>query len=308
MKLMLAVVTATVAAAVAAQTAAAEITTGLTGETLVAFETPVLVGSSEVTGTCNPTTVSTFSFHTAGVAVGPYPGTFDESGTFSIGPAPTFGLLSFESTFTIDGADATVSGTKTLAAGGAVFGFCGPLTVGGGISADDVEARANLDYTAQITTATGTSTDSGTSHVEYGDTRVRGLPGLQGFSFIETYVSTAFFTTPGRSTGGGQLQSGVTFGYVAIGDENGNGPKGTCNVVDDVSSTHVKCLDVTTYMQTGTHVTFTGNATVDGAPTTYRIDVDDVSEPNLGQDTFAIQTGSGYTAGGQVTSGNVQVH
>jgi hypothetical protein len=50
-----------------------------------------------------------------------------------------------------------------------------------------------------------------------------------------------------------------------------------------------------------------GNATINGVATTYRIDVDDVGEPGAGNDIFAIQTASGYAAGGTLLRGNVQV-
>ncbi len=59
--------------------------------------------------------------------------------------------------------------------------------------------------------------------------------------------------------------------------------------------------------QAGTHATFFGNATVNGVAT-YRIDVDDLAEPGAGRDTFKIQTANGYTVGGVLLRGNIQVH
>ncbi len=41
---------------------------------------------------------------------------------------------------------------------------------------------------------------------------------------------------------------------------------------------------------------------------TYRIDVDDLAEPGAGRDTFKIQTANGYTVGGVLLRGNIQVH
>jgi hypothetical protein len=55
------------------------------------------------------------------------------------------------------------------------------------------------------------------------------------------------------------------------------------------------------------HERFTGQAIVDGVGTTFQIDVDDLDDPGAGQDTFKIQTGSGYTAEGVLTAGNIQV-
>ena len=63
-----------------------------------------------------------------------------------------------------------------------------------------------------------------------------------------------------------------------------------------------------TRSQWPTHATFFGNATVDGAPTTYRIDVDDLSQPGAGGDSFKLQTGSGYTVGGVLVRGDIQIH
>jgi hypothetical protein len=36
--------------------------------------------------------------------------------------------------------------------------------------------------------------------------------------------------------------------------------------------------------------------------------VDDLGEPGNGKDDFTITTGTGYTAGGVLTAGNIQVH
>jgi hypothetical protein len=46
---------------------------------------------------------------------------------------------------------------------------------------------------------------------------------------------------------------------------------------------------------------------VNGATTSYRIDVNDLAESGAGSDTFSITAG-GYSAGGTLTQGNVQVH
>src|SRR5438477_7832687 len=39
-----------------------------------------------VTGACNPEGVTSLTYSTSGVATGPYPGTFTETGTVTIGP------------------------------------------------------------------------------------------------------------------------------------------------------------------------------------------------------------------------------
>jgi len=96
----------------------------------------------------------------------------------------------------------------------------------------------------------------------------------------------------------------VTFGFDV--DSTGDTFTGSCTAWDHDSGMKVQCLDVTGFAQVGNTVTFTGDADVDGMPTTYRIVTQDNSEPNQGTDTFSIETDSGFSAGGPVTSGNVQ--
>lgn len=121
-------------------------------------------------------------------------------------------------------------------------------------------------------------------------------------------------STPGHVTGGGQVpdlsdpNGKVAFGFNA--KHQGTALKGNCSVVDQSSAQNVliKCLDVTGMVQSGSRATIFGNAQINGTPTTYRIDVDDLGEPGRGHDTFRIQTGSGYTVSGTLSQGNIQIH
>ena len=120
-------------------------------------------------------------------------------------------------------------------------------------------------------------------------------------------------STSGQTTGGGQLdrdgQTGsVAFGYTA--KNSGDTIKGECTLVDIAPDRNikVKCVDVDTLVQTATHATFFGNGTINGTPTRYRIDVDDNAEPGAGHDTFKLTTSTGYSAGGVISKGNIQVH
>src|SRR5207244_8774116 len=87
----------------------------LTGEELIA--------APDVTTNCNPNGTSTVTFRASGVATGPYPGTFSEAGTATIGPqtlSPGGGqsigtLLTFAALFTIQSAVGDVAGAKRLA-------------------------------------------------------------------------------------------------------------------------------------------------------------------------------------------------
>ena len=78
-----------------------------------------------------------------------------------------------------------------------------------------------------------------------------------------------------------------------------------CNVV--AQNVRVQCLNATLLLITPTHVTIFGSAKVNGVATTYRIDADDLARHGAGRDTFTITTGNGFTAGGTLSSGNVEI-
>jgi hypothetical protein len=81
----------------------------LAGETF----TSQMVNGSTLTGTCNGNEGGNFSFSVSGMAAGPFPGTFTESGSFTAAPGDGY-LNDFSSTFTITSTSVTVTGTKRL--------------------------------------------------------------------------------------------------------------------------------------------------------------------------------------------------
>ena len=168
----------------------------LTGETLsqhVAF-------GGATTGHCSTDAQgnTSFSFDFAGIAVGPYPGTFTEhvdvtigqpSGILPIEPFPdglppgsnpsqflaAGQLLSLAATFTIDSPNGDVSGSKTLSgvvpADATHAGVCAELADAPGpfgpVSGVYKDFRAfDLVYEATITTSAGSFTDEGTSRAQ----------------------------------------------------------------------------------------------------------------------------------------------
>jgi len=115
--------------------------------------------------------------------------------------------------------------------------------------------------------------------------------------------------TLGQVTGGGQVPAAlgsIAFGFNAKSTDLG--VKGNCNVVDRAAGVHIKCLEVSSLVRTGTHATLFGPGTINGTPMIYRIDVEDLGEPGAGRDSFKILTDSGYAAGGVLTGGNIQIH
>ena len=160
----------------------------LSGESLLASEigNP---GTSTISGTCNPLGTSTFTFTVTGIAAGPYPGPFTESGTVTVGPSLNAG--SFESDFTINSPAGDVTGHKSLVGFEATsLGLCGTAAFPTG-GADSLHFEGTVSYTATITGLTGSGTDSGESFVNLQDSQIRGQVGFNGFAFAESYVSTA---------------------------------------------------------------------------------------------------------------------
>jgi len=183
--------------------------------------------------------------------------------------------------FSVQGATTTTGSCITDSTGTCSFSYQGPQLPG----ADVIKGCADTDNNGSV----GVNEPCGTA------TKAWVLP----------------TTTPGQVTGGGQIPNAAgndqnAFGFNA--QSTSNGVKGECTVVDPSTEIKIKCVDATTLIQSGTHATFFGNAIVNGVATTYRIDVDDFGEPGKNKDTFKIQTASGYTAGGILIRGNVQIH
>jgi hypothetical protein len=279
-------------------------------------------GTLNVMATCNPSGNSTISYATSGLASGPYPGTFTETGSAVIGPltAPSFvngfefGFLTqLDAVFTINSPAGQVTGTKTLELPTTALGLCYDTSPGRFRELSPDASGFGLRYDATIETADGSQYgDTGRSGLLLDECDSAGNPSGCGTStavFNEAFVSSLLtpfpISTPGQVTGGGRIGSSIAFGLTAKSDAQGI--RGECTVIDRDASTTVKCLDVTSFVQIGNDVTFSGHALVNGSSTSYRIDVSDNAEPGTGADTFAIQAGA-YSADGTLTQGNIQVH
>lgn len=287
-----------------------------------------LVGEGEdldVTATCSDDGISTISYSVSGLAFGPYPGTFTEVGTVTIGQTPTgFFSLGFpikrvttlEAFFTIASPQGQITGSKRLIVqSDEVVGLCEDFAdhvVGGSVISGTYQRVCacpfGLSYEAFIETGTGTFLDQGHSGILIEHLQLTAGTGVaEADVFNEAFSSSSFVEVSrvGKATGGGQVGAGIAFGFNA---QSNGGLKGRCTVIDQAADVMVKCLDVTTYFQTATTATFRGNAEVNGASTRYRIVVEDNAESGEGTDRFSIETDSGYVASGILTAGNVQVH
>ena len=110
---------------------------------------------------------TTFQFSASGIATGPYPGTFTETGTVTIRPTGVTGpfnarVVAFESSFRIDsvvdGSPVEVTGTKTLAFVG--LGHCSDVAVGEPFLSTRI-AIVPVNYEARIRTSHGVYFDRG---------------------------------------------------------------------------------------------------------------------------------------------------
>jgi hypothetical protein len=155
------------------------------------------IGTSEVSGTCNASGISTFTFTVTGTASGPYPGTFTESGSFTLGPAVTqpdgnivFPPLALDATFTILSATTTITGQKSLSPRTLKpydFGACGEGLAPFGFSTPNAAAlQIMARYEAVIPRDGKTFRDHGDSFVDYGDLGVRDTP-FNPWAFVETF-------------------------------------------------------------------------------------------------------------------------
>jgi hypothetical protein len=300
------------------------------GATAASLTSEFLSGDGEgldVSATCSETGTSTISYSVEGTAFGPYAGTFTEVGTVTIGQTPTgFFSLGFpikqvttlEAFFTIDSPAGQVTGSKRLIVqSDVVHGLCEDFTdyevPGGGpvISGSYQRVCAcafGLSYEALIETPTGTFQDEGQSGLLIEELQLTAGSGVQEADvFNEAFSSSSIVEVSriGQATGGGQIDSGIAFGFSA---KSNGGLKGGCTVIDQAADIRIKCRDVTSYFQTATKATFLGNADLNGELTKYRIVVEDNAESGSGADRFTITTDSGYSASGLLTAGNIQVH
>jgi hypothetical protein len=109
-------------------------------------------------------------------------------------------------------------------------------------------------------------------------------------------------STGGQATGSGKV--GVLAFDLSAKSDRGV-VKGTCSIV--LGETTVRCLDVTAYVENGDTATIYGHATINGTATLYKITVTDNGRPGTGRDIFRIETSSGFSGGGTLTAGNLEV-
>jgi hypothetical protein len=132
----------------------------LAGETFLDF-------SPQTSVTCNADS-GTITFSAAGVATGPYAGSFTETGTAAVVAQVRQPVLAFDASFSIDSPTGRVEGTKHEIAPASSDGFCANLGPFEGPTLPFADAAffvPAIAYEATIHTAAGSFTDSGGSFV-----------------------------------------------------------------------------------------------------------------------------------------------
>jgi hypothetical protein len=209
----------------------------LTGETLISTPAPPNGGGpvTDVHGSC-VANGSTFTYSISGVAAGPYPGTFIESGSFTLATSTsdlppsgfTGAITDFHASFTITSVLGTISGTKDLPTGVNGVGFCfdysgAPFDQPGAFAGQTI---ADTQYNATITLPDGSKyADSGTSNVQFNYcNQGTGCGTSASNQFTETYVSTGLVLItpppPVVPTSKDQCKNGGYKNYPALGFKN----------------------------------------------------------------------------------------
>lgn len=185
----------------AAQTIAPVAT--LTGEVLTAADrTNDATGTFNSQVSCNADGTGSIAFQVAGVAFGPYPGTYTEQGVATFGPTLAFpmeglsAVTSFTATFKIVSGRTEITGTKQLSPSAVptlAYGGCG---VGRTTDVPQIVLQAGqATYSATIVTANGTFHDEGTTSTSVVDYTVD--PNANG-THHETFASTLTEASPIR--------------------------------------------------------------------------------------------------------------
>ncbi|HEY3128664.1 MAG TPA: HYR domain-containing protein [Acidobacteriota bacterium] len=118
-------------------------------------------------------------------------------------------------------------------------------------------------------------------------------------------------STPGaKVTGGGSIQAAeVEASFALDAMVKSSQPSGSLIYQDHVRGLTVTSTSITAVQVTETHARIFGKAKINQLGSfDFVVDVDDLAEPGKGSDTFHIQLSNGYSAGGILAGGNVQIH
>ncbi|HZH31999.1 MAG TPA: choice-of-anchor P family protein [Pyrinomonadaceae bacterium] len=201
----------------------------------------------------------------------------------------------------------------------------------GGASAGGSSEIANLVINGQAITVTGEPNQTidlplggqviinEQTSTRQGDITVNALhviiPGVADVIIASAHadITCAKATCPGKDfvTGGGWIiaPSGSKGTFGVAGGIMGKGLWGHLTYIDHGANLKVKGIRVTGYTVTAPNSRrIEGTCEINGLPGTYTVEVTDNGEPGKGKDIFTITLSNGYTAGGLLEGGNIQLH
>ena len=271
-----------------------------------------LSGVPQVTYHCDLGDTSTISYTVSGIAVGPYTGTFTESGVATIGPQPFPGnavsVLTFEASFVIDSPTGQVTGTKQLTAPGNFSnnaGFCVDFLRSFGVT---------TTYNARIHTADGTFADHGQTIVAVNEGQQ--YPEAQFNEYFVLSDLTEPVLVPmeaAKVSGGGSLVGTPANTGFVVQRKIANGPvSGEWQFVNKTTGDIVHSLSITDLEVSGNTATFSGSCrnenAPDGAPCSFRVTVTDNGEGAQAPPDTVTVAGTGFAGGSGTLNGNIQIH
>ena len=162
-------------------------------------------------------------------------------------------------------------------------------------------------------TATSTLTHTPTDTPTPTDTSTLTPTSTETFTPTSTSTSTPISNTPGKITGGGNLDKGstkATFGFVVNYGEGDPTPNGNLTYQDHEINLHLKATSFDRLVIEGTHAWFTGLATVNAVQgVRFEVALEDLSDIGS-SDMFTIRIPAmgNYTASGVLTGGNITIH
>jgi hypothetical protein len=268
-----------------------------------------MAGTPQVTSNCNLTGTSTISYSVSGVATGPYPGTFTETGIATIGPQlvpnQAVSITSFSATFVIESGLFRITGIKTLA-------DIPTLATNLGTCVDFLKSFGTAaTYDARISTPTGTFADNGRTNVAVNDFGTY-------TTFNEALYSDLFELQPviepiGKVTGGGSIGgTGARTGFVVERRDSGSLPKGQWEYLNKATGDIVHSTAISALGVSGNVAVFSGTcrneALPAGTPCTFTVTVQDNGNGASGVPDLITVSGAGFTGASGSLSGNLVIH
>jgi hypothetical protein len=173
-------------------------------------------GTIDIQADCTPANGRpTISYKATGPALGPYPGTYSETGIATLERVMQANigvpLIAFQAQFAIDSPVGRVTGTKHLVLDPTNYGICNTDTSLGFPVGIHVAQMYETSYTATITTATATCTTQGTSRVDVAEQHAPAHPNVHYHRFDQFFLTgtTPLCTVaPARPTSKNQCKNG----------------------------------------------------------------------------------------------------